>query len=186
MGIRRFYFFAAGLAMTLPLMAAAHLPAEEPTSEALLKEKCSLCHSSKRINRMDPAKVKETVERMRKMNPDWISSIQSDHIAAAIAKAIDDPGIIAARTAWREALSRGEALFKDLTLGKKGVSCSSCHTMPEQFSKIEDAYPRWDAKLKRFVSLDETIAIMLREKIGAEIAPNDQRIHDLLIYLKTL
>jgi cytochrome c len=186
MGIRRFRFFAAGLAMTLPLMAAAHLPAEEPTAEALLKEKCSLCHSSKRINRMDPVKIKETVERMRKMNPDWISSIQSDHIAAVIAKTIDDPNIIASRTAWREALDRGAALFKDDTLGKKGVSCSICHTKPEQFAKIEDTYPRWDAKLKRFVGLDETIALMLREKIGAELAPNDQRIHDLLIYLKTL
>jgi len=186
MDAHRLRFVAAGFALALPVMAAANLRAEESTETALLKEKCSLCHSSKRIYRMDPVKIKETIDRMRKMNPDWISSIQSDHIAAAIAKAIDDPGIIAARTAWREALSRGEALFKDLTLGKKGVSCSSCHTMPEQFSKIEDAYPRWDAKLKRFVGLDETIAITLREKIGAELAPNDQRIHDLLIYLKTL
>jgi hypothetical protein len=71
-------------------------------------------------------------------------------------------------------------------LWKKGVSCSGSHMMPEQFSKIEDTYPRWDAKLKRFVGHDETIALMLREKIGAELAPNDQRIHDLLIYLKTL
>ena len=78
------------------------------------------------------------------------------------------------------------ALFTDDTLGNKGISCSGCHTMPQQFSKLEDTYPRWDAKLKRFVCLDETIAIMLREKIGAELAPNDQRIHDLLIYLKTL
>ena len=186
MDTRRFRFAATALALTLPLMAAAHLRAEEPTADALLSEKCGLCHSSKRINRMNPAKIKETVERMRKMNPDWISSIQSDHIATVIAKAIEDPGIIAARTAWREALSRGEALFKDDTLGKKGVSCSSCHTMPEQFHQIEDSYPRWDAKLKRFVSLDETITIMLREKIGAELAPGDQRIHDLLIYLKTL
>ena len=186
MDARRFRFFAAGLALTLPLMAVTDLPAEDPTAEALLKEKCSLCHSSKRINRMDPVKIRETVERMRKMNPDWISTIQSDHIATAIAKVIDDPNITASRTAWREALDRGEALFKDDTLGKKGVSCSGCHTMPEQFNKIEDSYPRWDAKLKRFVGLDETIAIMLREKIGAELATNDQRIHDLLIYLKTL
>lgn len=186
MDIRRFRCFAAGLAVTLPLMAVALLPAEEPTSEALLQEKCSLCHSSKRILRLDPVKIKETVERMRKMNPDWISSIQSDHIAREIAKVIGDPSIMASRTAWNEALDRGASLFKDDTLGKKGVSCSSCHTMPEQFNKIEDTYPRWDAKLKRFVGLDETIAIMLREKIGAELAPNDQRIHDLLIYLKTL
>ena len=185
MDAHRFRFVAASLALTLPLIAAAQLRAEEPTGEALLKEKCSLCHSSKRINRMDPAKIKETVERMRKMNPDWITTIQSDHIAAVIAKAIEDPSIVAARTAWREALERGEALFKNDTLGKSGTSCSSCHTMPEQFEKIEDSYPRWDANLKRFASLDETIAIMLREKIGAELGPNDQRVHDLLIYLKT-
>ena len=185
MDIRRFRFFAAGLAMTLPLMVAAHLPADEQTSDALLKEKCNLCHSSKRINRMDPVKIKETVERMRKMNPDWISSVQSDHIAAVIAKAVEDPNIVAARTAWREALERGEALFKDDILGKSGKSCGHCHSKPEQFEKIEDSYPRWDAKLKQFATLDETIARMLREKIGAELAANDQRIHDLLIYLKT-
>jgi cytochrome c len=186
MGIRRIHLFAAGLAMTLPLVAAAHLRAEEPTSEALLKEKCSLCHSSKRVMRMDPVMIKATVERMRKMNPDWISSIQSDHIAEEIAKVVKDPNIMASRTAWLEALDRGATLFKNDALGKKGVSCNGCHKTPGQFSKIEDTYPRWDAKLKRFVGLDETIANMLREKIGAEIAPNDQRIHDLLIYLKTL
>jgi hypothetical protein len=185
MNAHRFRFLAAGLALTLPLIAAVQLRAEEPTAEALLKEKCSLCHSSKRINHMDPAKIKETVTRMRKMNPDWISTIQSDHIAAVIAKTLQDPSIAAARTAWREALERGEALFKDTTLGKSGKSCSSCHPKPEQFKMIEDSYPRWDAKLKRFSSLDETVTIMLREKIGAELAANDQRIHDLLIYLKT-
>lgn len=185
MRAHRFRFVAAGLALTLPLIAAVQLRAEEPTAEALLKEKCSLCHSSKRINRMDPAKIKETVERMRKMNPDWITTIQSDHIAAVIAKTVEDPNIIAARTAWREALDRGEALFKDDTLGKSGKSCGSCHSMPEQFEKIEDSYPRWDANRKRFAGLDETIAIMLREKVGAELVANDQRIHDLLIYLKT-
>ena len=40
--------------------------------------------------RMDPVKIKATVERMRKMNPDWISSIQSDHIAEEIAKVVKD------------------------------------------------------------------------------------------------
>ena len=80
---------------------------------------------------------------MRKMNPDWITTIQSDHIAAVIAKTVEDPSIVAARTAWREALERGEALFKNDTLANEGKSCSSCHSMPEQFEKIEDSYPRW-------------------------------------------
>lgn len=186
MAIRRFRRAAAGFALTLPLMIPAHLSADDPTAEALVKEKCSLCHSSKRVNRMDPARIKETVERMRKLNPDWISSIQSDHIAAVISKTVNDPNVIAARTAWQEALDRGEALFKDDTVGKKGVSCATCHSMVEQFHQVEDSYPRWDAKLKRFVGLDETIATMLRDKVGAELAPSDQRIHDLLIYLKSL
>lgn len=185
MHTRRFRLVAAGLALTLPLIAAVQLRAEEKTADALVEEKCSLCHSSKRIFRMDPAQIKETVARMRAMNPDWITTIQSDHIAGVIQKVVEDSNVIAARTAWREALDRGEALFSDDTLGKSGKSCSSCHPKPEQFKKIEDAYPRWDAKLKRFAALDETIAIMLREKIGAELAANDQRIHDLLIYLKT-
>ena len=153
MNAHRFRLVAAGLALTLPLIAAAQLRAEEPTGEALLKEKCDLCHSSKRVNRMDPAKIKETVARMRKMNPDWISEIQNDHIAEVIAKLVEDPNLIAARTAWSEALERGAALFKNNTLGKSGKSCSSCHSKPEQFQKIEDSYPRWDANLKRFAPL---------------------------------
>ena len=179
------HFVAAALALALPLIATAQLRAEDSTTDALLKEKCSLCHSSQRVIRMDPAKIKETVERMRKMNPDWISTVQSDHIAAVIATIVEAPSIMAARTAWLEALERGEALFNDPKLGTSGKGCGSCHTTPEQFQKIEDSYPRWDPNRKRFVGLDETIAIMLREKIGAEVPANDQRIHDLLIYLKT-
>ena len=91
---------------------------------------------------------------------------------------------MAYRTAWQESLDRGQALFGDKTLGKKGFSCADCHK-PEAFHQIADAYPRWDAKRKTFLSLDETIAVMLREKVQADVAPNDPRVMDLLIYLKT-
>ncbi|HWR97665.1 MAG TPA: hypothetical protein VN317_04520 [Candidatus Methanoperedens sp.] len=149
-----------------------------------MQEKCNPCHTSKRIFILDPAKSKEAVERMRKMNPDGISTIQSDHIAMIVANIARDSNVMASRGAWRESLDRGEALFGNKRLGKKDSSCADCQK-PEAFHQIADAFPRWDAKRKSFPSLDETIAVMLREKGEADIAPNDQRVMDPLIHLKT-
>ena len=185
MGLCRYRLAVAGFAFSLILLATGSVMAEDISSaDALLQEKCSLCHTSKRIYVINPTKFKETIERMRKMNPDWISTIQSDHIAEVVAKLVNEPNVMAYRVAWQESLDRGEALFRNKSLGKKGSSCADCHK-PEAFHQIGDAYPQWDAKRKRFLSLDETIAIMLREKVEADVAPNDQRIMDLLIYLKT-
>jgi len=185
MGHCRFRLAVAGFAFSFILLAAGSARAEDTsTADALLQEKCNLCHTSKRIFRMDPAKIKETVARMRSMNPDWISTIQSDHIAEVVSKIVDDPNVMANRVAWQESIARGEALFGDKSLGKKNASCADCHK-PEAFRQISDSYPRWDAKRKSFLSLDETIAVMLREKVEADLAPADQRVMDLLIYLKT-
>ncbi len=186
MTVRRLLVVVALAALLLSLFGAETVPAQDaPPEDALLAEKCGLCHSGHRIYILEPAKLKETIERMRSKNPDWISTIQSEHIARVVAKIANDPNVIAIRLAWTESVGRGTALFNDQTLGKKGVSCSSCHKKPEAFRQIEDTYPRWNAKLKRFVGLDETILTMMREKVGADVAATDQRLMDLLIYLKS-
>jgi len=185
MNWNRFRIAVAVFAVSLALPAIGpSWAADAPIEDALLQEKCSLCHSNNRIFNMDPAKIKETVERMRKMSPDWISTIQSDHLAEVLAKVVNDPNVVAARTAWNESLDRGEALFKNTALGQRGVSCTDCHKS-EDFHQVADSYPRWDANRKRFLTLDETIVVMLREKVGADLAAPDQRVIDLLIYLKT-
>lgn len=168
------------LAGAVPARAAA-----VPTEDKLLREKCMACHTSKRAYTIDPTRIKETIERMRGRSPDWISTVESEHIAAVIATITGDPNVMANRLAWQEAVVRGSELFADKALGNKGVACADCHK-PAAFRQVTDSYPRWEPKLKRFVDFDETIVLMLRDKIGAEVAPTDQRVMDLLLYLKTL
>ena len=162
--------------------------------EKLLNEKCSLCHSSKRINNIDPAKLAAVVERMRKMNPDWFADIKSEHMVEAIAALLKDPQLVAGRKAWQEAVDRGEQFFADTTLGKNDYSCKTCHdpsaTLPElpiRLRNVADAFPQWNPKLKRFVDLNETINRMIADKLGGgQLPPNDQKLFDLIAYLKTL
>jgi cytochrome c len=155
--------------------------------EKLLKEQCNLCHSSKRIYTIDPAQLATVVERMHKMNPDWFADIKSEHMIQAISAIIKDPAIVAEREAWKNAVDRGEQLFEDTTLGKNGYNCRACHNPPEVLRNVADAFPRWDAKLKRFVDFNEAINRMITEKLkGDQLPPNDQKIFDLIAYLKTL
>ena len=160
----------------------------------LLAEQCNLCHSSKRIYAIDPEKIGEVVERMRKMNPDWFLDIKSEHMVQAIAAIIKDPAMVATRQAWQEAVERGEKLFADPAFGKNEYSCKSCHdpvkqaaSMSMTLRNVTDAYPRWDPTLKRFVDINEAINRMIVTKLGGEqLPPNDQKLFDLLAYLKTL
>jgi cytochrome c len=163
--------------------------------EQLLNEKCSLCHSSKRIYTIDPAQLATVVERMRKMNPDWFTDIKSEHMVEALAAILKDPQLVAGRQAWQEAVDRGSRLFADPSLGKNEYSCKSCHDpsakspseIPITLRNVADAFPRWDTKLKRFVDINEAINRMIAEKLGGEpLPPNDQKLFDLLAYLKTL
>jgi len=163
--------------------------------EKLLNEKCSLCHSSKRIYTIDAAGLATVVERMRKMNPDWFSDIKSEHIVSALADVLKDPQLVAGRKAWQEAVDRGEQLFADTSLGKSGYSCKACHDpsakqpqdIPIKLRNVVDGYPRWDPNLKRFVDINEAINRMIAEKMGGDrLPPNDQKLFDLLAYLKTL
>jgi cytochrome c len=136
---------------------------------------------------MDPAKIAAVVERMRKMNPDWFVNIKDEHMIEVIARIIKDPALVSAREAWANAVERGQQLFEDTTLGKNGYNCKACHNPPEVLRNIADAYPRWDPELKRFVDINEAINRMLVTKLGGEqLPPNDQKLFDLLAYLKTL
>lgn len=163
--------------------------------EKLLKEQCNLCHSSKRILTMDPTKIAAVVERMRKMNPDWFTDIKSEHMVEVLAAILKDPQLVAGRLAWQEAVDRGERLFGDASLGKNEYSCKSCHdpatksaaSPPITLRNVVDAFPRWDPKLKRFVDINEAINRMVAEKLGGDqLLPNDQKLFDLLAYLKSL
>lgn len=157
-----------------------------PTDDEILNAKCTLCHSGHRIYQLKPEEIRPVVERMRTLNPDWITTTESDHIVAVIAKLLDDPSAIATRVAWSEAVERGAALFKDARLGTTGKSCLSCH-QSGSLRNVEDAFPKYDPVRKRFVEISEAINFMIQERMkGAPLPPNDQRYFDLLTYIKTL
>jgi ABC-type Fe2+-enterobactin transport system substrate-binding protein len=80
---------------------------QSPTDEELFKGKCSICHSTQRITRLTPEEIRPVLERMRKMNPDWVTQAEGEHIATVMAKILNDPSAIATRTAWTEAAERG-------------------------------------------------------------------------------
>lgn len=174
-------------ALGAPLGASIALAQQTaPTDDELLNAKCTLCHAGHRIYQLKPEEIRPVVERMRKLNPDWITTTESDHIATVIAKILDDPNALAARVAWGEAVERGGALFNDVRLGTTGKSCSSCH-QPGSLRNVEDAFPKYDPALKRFVDISEAINVMIQEKMkGTPLPPNDQRYFDLLSYIKTL
>ena len=94
------------------------------------------------------------------------------------------PGVLAIREAWKDAVERGEGIFKDEKLGASGKACASCHK-PGALRQVADAYPRFDPQLKRFVDINEAINRMVKEKVGGEPFPlNDQRLFDLVAYLR--
>ena len=183
----RFGIAFAAIALCLGAAATAFGAEDlEKLRQKLIKEQCNLCHSSKRILTMDPAAIAAVVERMRKMNPDWFADIKSEHMVEAIAALIKDPALAAARAAWSEAVDRGAKLYADASLGKSGKSCKSCHDT-KSLRNVADAFPRWDPTLKRFVDINEAINRMVAEKLGGTpFAPVDQKLFDLLAYLKSL
>lgn len=159
----------------------------EKLQQKLLVEQCNLCHSGHRIYQIDPKEIATVVERMRKMNPDWFLELKSEHMVEAIAAILKDPSMVATREAWAAAVERGSQIFADTSLGKNGYNCRACHNPPEVLRNIADAYPRWDPKLKRFVDFNDAINRMIVEKLGGDPLPiTDQKLYDLVVYLKTL
>ena len=154
--------------------------------DEVLNGKCTLCHSAKRVLTMDPKAIRPVLERMQKMNPDWITDVQEDHVAEVLVRILGNQTVASTRTAWMEAVQNGRDIFEDAKLGKSGSSCSSCHK-PGSLKQVADAYPRFDQKLKRFVDLGEAVNAMIKDKVGGEPFPvNDQRLLNLIAYIKTL
>jgi cytochrome c len=174
---------SAALCLTLAAVARAE---DLPTGEELLKAKCTICHSGHRVYRLTPDQIRPVLERMRALDPDWVTSAQSEHIAKAIEKILGDPGAAEQREAWLSAVDRGEELFRSTALGTTGKSCSTCHTVPS-LRNVADGFPKFDQVRKRFVGIDEAINFMIEDKLkGKPLPPNDQKYFDLLAYLKSL
>lgn len=175
------------IALAVSLWATTAL-AQQPqiSDEDLLKAKCTLCHSGHRIYQLTAEQIRPVVERMQKMNPDWISQIESEHIADVITKVLDDPTAVVMREAWIQSVARGEQIFSNPALGTNGKTCSSCHAK-DSLKNIEDAYPKFDPVRKRFVDISEAINYMIQERMkGTPLPANDQRYFDLLAYIKSL
>ena len=168
--------------------AAAAEEAGAPSLEdQVIQEKCTLCHSSKRIYTTDPAQLKETLQRMQKKNPEWITDLNSDHIAEVLTKLLADPSVASMRRAWLETVDRGEKLFGDEALGTKGVSCASCHGDTKELAGVHDAYPQYDPDRRAFVTLEDRVNLMIVEQMGGEGMPRqDPKMTNLVAYLKSL
>ena len=166
--------------------AAAESPAGAPSEADLLQGKCILCHSAMRVYTMDPAKLKETVERMAAKNPEWFKDVSSRHVVEALSSILKDPNIAAQRASWEEAVARGKALYADRSLGTAGKACIDCHPAGS-LARVEEKYPKYDEKLNRYESLEERLATMIVTKLGgAPPFAGDPRITDLGIYLTSL
>lgn len=171
------------LAATVTAARAEQIPGME---DDILNSKCILCHSPNRVLTMDPAAIKPVLERMQKMNPDWITDVEKEHVAEVLVRILGNQTVATTRTAWMEAVQSGQDIFEDAKLGKSGKSCSSCHKLGS-LKHVADTYPRFDQKLKRFVDLNEAINAMIRDKVGGEPFPvNDQRLLNLIAYIKSL
>lgn len=154
--------------------------------DAILAEKCSLCHSSKRIMMMDPDQLRPVLERMQKMNPDWITNIDREHIAKVLAGVLRTSNVMAIREAWNDAVERGEKHFSDPSMGSNGKACTDCHAR-ETMKQVADGYPQYDLKIRRIVSFEERVRRMITDQLAGETAgAGDPKVLELIAYLKSL
>jgi mono/diheme cytochrome c family protein len=176
----------AALAASLGVPGARAKEQVFDVEDGLLKNKCTLCHTIQRLYAMDAAQMRDLVRRMQLKNPDWITEVDSDHVVAALAKVAEDPSFVVVRRAWKEAVARGEQVFSDRGLGAAGKSCADCHA-PGSLHLAGDSYPQYDPALGRFVTLEERVNLMIQGRQGgAPLAFGDQRLIDLVVYLRTL
>lgn len=170
----------------LGLSAAAVAQTAAPAADDLIQKKCSLCHTGHRIYNADPSQLKGLVERMEAKNPEWFKDADKGHLAAALAKMLDDPQIVARRKDWEAAVARGKEVFADAALGTNGKSCSSCHP-PETLAGVTERYPAYDTAAGRYISLQERLQKMIVTKLaGPEIPLGDPRTVALETYLKSI
>lgn len=157
-----------------------------PEERRIFEEKCSPCHSPSRILNLDPRKVRETIAKMEAKNPSFFEGVSGDQLAEIAAKMLKDPAIAAQRKALREAVDRGQALFRDPSLGRNGKSCADCHT-EDSLRGIVEEYPRYNEELGRLLGLVDKINIMIeRNMAGRKLPLGDERTIALEAYLKSL
>src|SRR5512135_1982852 len=116
-----FLVFGAGFP---PSAGSAEAPL--PTDDQILRDKCTVCHEGHRIYRLKPEQIRAVLDRMRRLDPDFITTADTDHLAQVVLKELNDPSIVAERNAWLDAVDRGGKLFNDPGLGTNGKSCASC------------------------------------------------------------
>jgi len=172
-------------AAALPAAVGAQQTAA-PAIDPQLVKKCTLCHSSQRFLSTNPAQLKELVERMAQKFPDWFKDAEQQELVAKLDALLKDPQVAASRAQWDETVARGKALFADPSLGVGSKSCAGCHT-PASLRNIADAYPKFDAKSGRHISLQERIDQMIVGQMGGKRLPlGDIRTVSLEAYLKSL
>ncbi len=181
--------FAAALAVAA-FLAAGLAPAVEGAmtdeERRIIREKCTLCHTDERILTSDPAGIRKVLDAMVAKNPGFFADVQTDALSAALEKMLNDPEVAARRKAWDGLVARGEALFSDPSLGTSGKSCASCHTT-DSLKGVVPAYPKFDRKLNRHVSLLDKVNMMISSNmLGRELPLGDPRTTALEAYLKSL
>jgi cytochrome c len=180
--------FVAALAFAILALSATAGAQQRtgPTVDPQLVKKCTLCHSSQRLLSTNPAQLKELVERMAQKFPDWFKDTEQQELVAKLDALLKDPQVAASRAQWDETVARGKALFSDPSLGVGAKSCAGCHAA-EALRGVADAYPKFDAKVGRHISLQERIDQMIVGQMGGKRLPlGDIRTVSLEAYLKSL
>jgi mono/diheme cytochrome c family protein len=171
--------------LALSLEAAAQMSATSPSHE-LINAKCTRCHSSDRVLKADPKQLRGILDRMERKDPELFRDTDSAALTEGLLKVLNDPAVVAGRTAWDETVAKGRDVFKDTSLGTTGKSCNTCHR-PEDLKDAAERYPTFDAKLGRLVSLQERLRMMIQSKLGGKELPlGDIRTVALEAYLKSL
>ena len=172
-------------AVSLPAAASAQQGTAQTIDPQLVK-KCTLCHSSQRFLTVNPAQLKELVTRMAEKFPDWFKDAEQQDLVTKLEALLNDSQVVAGRAQWDETVARGKALFADPSLGVGSKSCAGCHA-PESLRNVADAYPKFDAKTGRYISLQERIDQMIVGQMGGKRLPlGDVRTVSLEAYLKSL
>lgn len=156
------------------------------SEKSLIKSTCTVCHTEDRILNSDPEQLRATLDTMKEKNPALFADVDEASLNAALLKMLNDPAVTLRRQAWHELLADGRELFTDPSLGSTGKSCASCHD-EESLRGVAGDYPRFDARLDRYVSLLDKVNWMIANKmVGKTLPLGDPKSVALEAYLKSL
>ena len=123
---------------------------------------------------------------MKQKNPAFFADVDDASLNAALLKMLNNPAVTLRRQAWEALLAAGQALFSDASLGSTGKSCSSCHD-ENSLRGVAGDYPKFDAKLDRYVSLLDKVNWMIANNmVGKTLPLGDPKSVALEAYLKSL